>query len=189
MGNVFLEISMSLDGFVTGKNVGVDNPLGEEGESLHHWMFNGNEQEKQLAGELFAHSGAFILGRRMFDLGIEFWGDDGTFGMPCFVVTTRPQEKLVKQATTFTFVTDGIESAIKQAKAAAGDKNVGINGGADIARQYLKAGLVDELRLHLAPVLLGDGARLFEDVGQPELVQTSVVETPLATHLKYKIVK
>jgi dihydrofolate reductase len=190
MGRVILEITMSLDGFIAAPNVGVDQPLGEDGERLHGWLgIDGSpvsEIDREISAEMFAETGAFILGRRTFDGGEGPWGDDGAFGMPCFVLTNRAREKLVKGPTTFTFVTDGVESALKQARAAAGDKDVVVMGGAEVAQQYLGAGLVDEVRIHLVPMLLGAGTRLF-DGSRVELERTRVVESPAATHLTFRI--
>jgi dihydrofolate reductase len=128
----------------------------------------------------------------MFDVGVEPWGDPPPFLMPVFVLTHESREPLPRQGgTTYTFVTEGLEAGLKQERAAAGDKNVGIWGGANIMRQYLKAGLLDEMQIHLVPVLLGEGVRLFEDMGTEriELRRTRSVETPSATHLRFEVVK
>jgi dihydrofolate reductase len=186
-GKVFLHLSMSLDGFAAGPNIGPEHPLGEGGERLHAWMAD----DPEIAGEFFAGTGAFVLGRRMFDVGIDLWGEDGAFGMPCFVLTHRARETLRRGPTTFTFVADGIESALTQARAAAGGKSIGVGGGPTLARQYLAAGLIDEIRLQLIPVLLGAGTRLFEQIGTApiELEQTRLIATPAATHLRYRVIK
>src|SRR4051794_3724512 len=129
-------------------------------------------------------------GPQMYDTGADFWGDNPPFRTPVFVLTHRPHPTLVKQGgTTFTFVTDGIHSALAQARSAAGRRNVDIAGGARTVRQYLREGLIDELQLHVVPALLGDGLRLFEGVGAGRLEQVRVVDTPLATHLKYRVGK
>jgi len=194
MGLVFLDMTMSLDGFVTGPNVGPAFPLGEGGLRLHDWMFGDDarpvtDTDRQIAAQLFDGVGAYVMGRRMFDGGIIHWGDDGAFGKPVFVVTHRPQADVVKGPTRFTFVTDGLESALRQARVVAGDADVGLPGGADIDQQALSAGLVDELRIHIAPVLLGDGTRLFDTLAAPvELERTSLVPTPYATHLRFRVV-
>lgn len=188
MGKVTLQISVSLDGFAAGANIGHAHPLGENGEMLHHWMFDtATDTDRKISADIFADAGAFILGKRMFDLGIDLWGDDGAFGMPCFVLTHHPQPVLVKGPTTFSFVTNGIESALAQAKAAAGAKDVVIGGGANLAQQYLKAGLIDDLYIHIAPVLLGAGTRLFDNLDSyPHQLQiANVVTTPAATHIHY----
>jgi dihydrofolate reductase len=132
------------------------------------------------------------MGRMMYDTGEEFWGDNPPFRTPVFVLTHRPRTTLVKEGgTTFTFVTDGIHSALNQAKAAAGGRNVDIAGGASTVRQYLAEGLVDELQLHVVPALLGEGLRLFEGLGtgRQRIEPVRVVDTPLAAHLKYRFVK
>jgi dihydrofolate reductase len=128
----------------------------------------------------------------MFDVGFEPWGDPPPFGMPVFIVTHEEREPLPMQGgTTYTFVTDGIEAALDLARAAAGDKDVGIWGGANIIREYLRAGLLDEMEIHLIPILLGDGIRLFEDLDPEgiELRRTSTIETPGATHFRFEVVK
>jgi dihydrofolate reductase len=190
MGKVVLEITMSIDGYAAGPNVGFEHPMGEGGERLHDWLGEGDEVESKIAERLFTSTGAFVMGRRMFDVGEQPWGEDGTFGKPVFVVTHRERDQLVKGPTTFTFVTDGIDSALGQAREAAGEENVIVMGGPDIAQQYLEAGLVDELRLHVVPVLLGAGTRLFDDGGHGhiELRRTGVIETSRATHLDFSVV-
>lgn len=193
MRKVVSEISMSLDGFVTGPNVRAGNGLGDGGERLHDWRFDAKtETDAAIVDELYASTGAVVLGKGMFDVGFEPWGDPPPFRMPVFVVTHEERETLPMQGgTTYTFVTDGIATALELARAAAGDKNVGIWGGADIIRQYLKAGLLDEMQIHLIPILLGDGIRLFEDF-DPEgigLRKISSIETPGATHFRFEVVK
>jgi dihydrofolate reductase len=204
MGKVAVDITMSLDGFISGPNDDVEQPLGEGGERLHEWVYgleswrgrHGLEggttgRDAEVLDEAFRNLGAVVLGRRMFDLA-QGWGDDPPFHAPVFVLTHRGQEPLVKEGgTTFTFVTDGIESALDQAQAAAGDKDVSVAGGASTVQQYLKAGLLDELQIHVVPLLLGDGRRLFDDLGSQriELEQTRVIYSPAVTHLKYRVVK
>ena len=193
MGKVTLNISMSLDGFITEPNEGVGNPLGDDPGRLHDWMFDAKtETDAAVLDEIYASTGAILIGKRMFDVGFEPWGDPPPFGMPVFVVTHEARELLPMQGgTTYTFVTDGIEAALELARAAAGDKNVGIWGGANITREYLRAGLLDEMQIHLIPVLLGGGVRLFEDLGpeQIELRRASSIETPRATHFRFQVVK
>jgi dihydrofolate reductase len=209
MPNVNANISMSLDGFVAGPNQSLEEPLGEGGEMLHEWIFatkswreqhgqSGGEvtQDDELARELIDGAGATVMGRRMFSGGegpweddpnaLGWWGDDPPFHHPVFVLTQHPRELVtMKGGTTFTFVTDGIESALEQAKAAARDKEVTIGGGANTIQQYLRARLVDEIHLHVVPVLLGDGVRLFEGLGHGavELTTTRVVDSPNVTHV------
>jgi dihydrofolate reductase len=193
MGKVTADQSMSLDGFSAGPNVRVGNPLGDGGERLHEWMSwdgDGTGRGAEVRDELFRISGAMVMGRRMFDLGVEPWGDNPPFHMPVFVVTHDASDPLAREGgTTYTFVTDGIERAVALAKAAAGDKDVAVLGGATTIRQFIEAGLLDELRIHLAPVLLGDGTRLFDRVGaeRVQLESTSVIDAPGATHLTFRI--
>jgi dihydrofolate reductase len=194
MHKVISEISMSLDGFITDPDASVGTPLeGNEPGRLHDWRFDAKtETDVAIVDEIYASTGAVLLGKRMFDVGFEPWGDPPPFRMPVFVVTHEAREPLPMQGgTTYTFVTDGIEAALELARAAAGDKNVGIWGGANIMRQYLKAGLLDEMQIHLIPVLLGGGVRLFEDLDPEgiELRRTSSIETPGSTHLRFDVVK
>ena len=189
MGKVVLEMSMSVDGYVAGPDVGPEVPMGRGGEALHEWMFAGRSpaESERFQTEHFATVGALILGRRMADLGIGPWGDEPTFHAPCYVVTHRPAETIVKQGgTSYTFVTDGVEAALERARESAHSQDVVVNGGADIGRQFLDAGLLDEVRLHLVPVVLGAGARLFDGVGSHvRLTPVDAVSTPQVTHLTY----
>jgi dihydrofolate reductase len=185
MTRIVLDLSVSLDGYAAGPNVGVAEPMGEGGERLHDW--HRADGERDAAGVMFARAGAVVLGRRTFDLGIELWGDDGTFGMPSFVVTHRARAPLQKGPTRFEFVTDGVAAAIERARAAAGAKDVWLMGGADIARQALHAGLVDELRVHLVPVLLGAGSRPFDGAGALRLSGIDAVESAPVLHLGFRI--
>ena len=213
MAKFFLEISMSLDGFVTGPDITLEQPLGARGEELHEWVFplaswrephglEGGETgpDDDVMRATLARAGAFVMGRRMFSGGEgpwaadpnadAWWGDDPPFHMPVFVLTHHEREPVVKQGgTTFHFVTDGIESALEQARAAAGDKDVQLSGGASVAQQYLAAGLLDELNIHVAPILLGGGTSLFGDLGTeaPGLKLAKVVESPVVTHLTYEV--
>ncbi|MGJ5831628.1 dihydrofolate reductase family protein [Streptomyces ossamyceticus] len=202
---VTADMAISLDGYVAGTDVRVDNPGGYGAEPLFEWihdlaswrerqgMTGGREnRDSELMREWFDATGAVVMGRMMYDTGEEFWGADPPFRTPVFVLTHRPRPTLVKEGgTTFTFVTDGIHSALARARAAAGDRNVDIAGGADTVRQCLREGFIDELQLHVVPVLLGDGLRLFEDLGavRRDLRPIRVVDTPLATHLKYRVVR
>jgi dihydrofolate reductase len=189
MGLVVLDMSMSLDGFVAGPNVGVDQPMGDGGERLHDWMWAGrtDREAAEFEQELLRPSGAFVLGRRTFDLGEEPWGDD-TFHVPCFVLTHEPRAPIKKGSATFTFVTGGADRALEQAQAAAGDRRVTVMGGAGAAQQFIKAGLLDEIQLHLVPALLGDGVRLFDQhgTGQVELEPIEVTKAPGVTHLRFR---
>jgi dihydrofolate reductase len=193
VSKVYCGLSMSLDGFITGPNVRVGNGLGDGGERLHDWMFDAKtDADAKIVDERYASTGTVVLGKRMFDVGFEPWGDPPPFRMPVFVVTHEAREPLPMQGgTTYTFVTDGIEAALELARAAAGEKNVGIWGGANIIRQYLKAGLLDEMQIDLIPILLGDGIRLFEGLDSEgiELRKASSSETPGANHLRFEVVK
>jgi len=194
MGKVISEISVSLDGFITDPNASVGTPLeGNDPGRLHDWKFDAKtETDEAIVEEMYDSTGAVLIGKRMFDIGFEPWGDPPPFGMPVFIVTHEQREPLLMQGgTTYTFVTDGIEAALELARAAPGDKNVGIWGGPNIMRQYLKAGLLDEMHIHLIPILLGNGIRLFEDLDPEgiELRRTSTIETPGATHLRFEVVK
>ncbi len=193
MRKVTSDISMSLDGFITDPNASVGSPLeGNDPGRLHDWRFDAKtETDTAIVDEIYESTGAVLIGKRMFDVGFEPWGDPPPFGMPVFVVTHEVREPLSMQGgTTYTFVTDGIEAALELARAAAGDKNVGIWGGANIMRQYLKAGLLDEMQIHLIPLLLGGGVRLFEDLDPEgiELRRRSSIDTPGAMHFRFDVV-
>jgi dihydrofolate reductase len=205
MSKVFVEISMSLDGFIAGPNAAPQNPLGDGGSRLHQWMYDveswrerqslaGGQvnQDDEVVKESFARTGAYVMGSRMFGEGEVAWPDPPPFRAPVFVLTHHAREPWVRQGgTTFTFVTEGMESALKQARTAAGDKDVRIARGANTVRQFIKAGLIDELEIHLAPVVLGDGVRLFEhtDPEHVELESTRVIDSPKITHLRFRVVK
>jgi dihydrofolate reductase len=194
MSKVIFEISVSLDGFITDPSASVGTPLeGNDPGRLHDWKFDAKtETDDAIVEEMYASTGAVLIGRRMFDVGFEPWGDPPPFGMPVFIVTHEQREPLPMQGgTTYTFVTDGIEAALELARAAAGDKNVGVWGGANIMKQYLEAGLLDEMQIHLVPMLLGSGIRLFEDLDPEgmELRRTSSIETPGATHFRFEVAK
>jgi dihydrofolate reductase len=192
MGKVIINITMSLDGFVTGPNDGPGNGLGDGGRILHEWVFEGRtEADNQLLVDEPGQSlGACILGRRTFDIAEKAWGDNPPFGANVFVLTHRPNEPLTRGATTFYFITDGMERALKQAQDAAGDKDVALMG-ANVSQQYLKAGLVDEMEIHVANVLMGAGRPLFADIGdQPiKLERLRVIATPAVTHLRYRVIR
>ena len=202
MGKVIADQSMSLDGFSTGPNVAVGNGMGDGGDQLHEWMGWEDEdggpaaragvgsEDELTPFDLLKRSGAVVVGRRMFDVGEEPWGDDPPFHQPVFVVTHRPKAPIVKEGgTTYTFVTGGIAAALARAKEAAGGKDVAVLGGADVIRQCAEAGLLDDLRLHLAHVLLGDGTRLFDriDPKRVTLERTRVVDAPGVTHLTFRL--
>ena len=165
---------------------------GNDPSRLHDWMFDAEtEADAEIVDERYASTGAVLIGRRMFDAGFEPWGDPPPFGMPVFVLTHETREPRPMQGgTTYTFVT-GIETALERARGEAGNKNVGIWGGANIMRQYLKAGLLDEMEIHLVSILLGGGVRMFEDLTSEsfELRGISCIETPGATHLRFEVVR
>lgn len=190
MARVILDISPSLDGFVAGNGITVDAPFGDAGHCLHRWIgFDGGQPEpvdQEAAAGMFANAGAVVLGRRMFDVGIAHWGPDGAFERPTIVITRRPEPDLVRGATTFHFETGGIAAAIQRARAIAGEREVIVAGGADIARQSLALGLIDELRLHVAPITLGSGAALFGDGPRAEWRLASSQFTRNALHLVYR---
>jgi dihydrofolate reductase len=193
MSKVTSDIAMSLDGFITDPNASVGTPLeGNDPGRLHDWMFDAKtDADAEIVDERYASTGAVLIGKRMFDAGFEPWGDPPPFGMPVFVLTHEAREPQPMQGgTTYNFVT-GIEAALEKARAAAGDKNVGIWGGAKTLRQYLKAGFVDEMEIHLVPILLGRGVRLFEDLTSEsfELRRIRCIETPGATHLRFEVVR
>lgn len=206
------EISISLDGYVAGPNQSEEHGLGEGGERLHEWVVklaawrepHGHEggevnESTPLFEETTANVGAVIMGRNMFGGGpgpwgedpwTGWWGDEPPFHVPVFVLTHHEREPLELQGgTTFTFVTAGIESALEQAKETAGGKDVSLGGGAEVAQQYLSAGLIDQMQLNVVPILLGDGARLFDNGAGAglELEPSLVVGTPEVTHLRYRL--
>jgi dihydrofolate reductase len=185
-------MSTSLDGFVAGPDVSAEQPMGAGGERLHEWMFAPSDPaDIETAAEMFSTrtTGAVVIGRRTFDVGEQPWGDDGTFHVPCFVVTHRAAPTLVKGKTSFTFVTEGLEHALALAQAAAGDKAVNVMGAAT-TQQLLRLGLVDEIHLNVVPVLLQAGIRLFEHLGPDriELERTrAVLPSSGVTHLAYRV--
>ena len=204
MGNVVVDITTSLDGFIAGPNDGPEVPLGEGGERLHQWVYDlaswrephgleggQTNRDSEILEEAFGTTGAIIIGRRMFD-NARGWGENPPFHMPVFVLTNEAREPEAKEGgTTFTFVADGIESALEQARAAAGDKNVSVGGGAHTIQQFLDAGLLDEIQIHLVPLLLGDGIRLFESRAgtQITLERTRLIESAEVTHLRFRVVR
>ncbi|HEV7648970.1 MAG TPA: dihydrofolate reductase family protein [Actinophytocola sp.] len=193
MAKVMSAMSMSLDGYVTGPDDSREYPLGVGGEPLHHWLDpeRNTPEDTALLGELVEGAGAIVMGRRSYDFcaGDGGWGDGGPAGdVPCFVVTHRPPP--ADAAKVFTFVHDGVPSAIEQAKAVAGDKVVGLHG-ATTAQQALAAGLLDGILVHLIPVMMGGGVRLLDDIGgKPiSLERERVLTTPLATHIQFRVVR
>jgi dihydrofolate reductase len=198
MSRVTCDLTVSLDGFVAGPHQSLEQPLGEGGESLHRWQFEEVEENAaEVAGILEA--GAYIMGRNMFaGPGPEawdadwrgWWGEEPPYHAPVFVLTHHAREPLKMQGgTTFHFVTDGIEAALDRARDAAGSKNVAIAGGAETARQFLSAGLMDELRLHISPITLGGGERLLDGVRDVRLEPVEVGGTGLVTHVRYLVLR
>jgi dihydrofolate reductase len=211
MSKLRLNMTMSLDGFVAGPDQSESNPLGVGGMQLHQWLVglkafretHGGEggevnASTPFAEEILRNAGATIMGRNMFgggpgpwrdDSWKGFWGDDPPYHHPVFVLTRHPRGPLeMEGGTTFHFVTDGIESALEQARAAAGEKDVSLGGGANVVQQYLAAGLLDSMVISIVPILLGAGARLFDDLGEPvpKLRQVQAVGAPEVTHIRYE---
>jgi len=211
MSKLRFNIAISLDGFVAGPNQSQENPLGVGGMELHQWLLPlavFRDSHAQQDGEVNASTpvvqewseniGATVMGRNMFGGGPGpwgddpwngWWGDDPPFHTPVFVLTHHPREPLeMKGGTTFTFVTDGIEAALEQAKDAARGKHVSLGGGAQVAQQYMAAALIEEMEISVVPILLGDGARLFDNLGDADLTleQVRAVEAPGVTHIKYR---
>jgi dihydrofolate reductase len=191
MGMTYANLSMSLDGFIAGPNVRVGNGMGDRGDDLHDWIFAGKSEAEATAflEEQFTSVGAVLMGRTMLDVGIEPWGDEPAFHAPVFVVTHRPAETISKAGgTTYTFVTDGPDAALRLAREAAGDKDIRIEGGAAIVREYLHAGVIDELRLHVVPILLGGGVRLFTEAEDRSigLAAGGEVDDTGVTHLRLR---
>jgi dihydrofolate reductase len=211
MASLRLGITMSLDGYVAGPRQSVTNPLGEGGQELHNWAFavrsfreaHGMEggttgTDDTIVAESVQNIGATIMGRRMFGGGDGAWGDNPwkgwwgenpPFHTPVFVLTHFAREPLAMQGgTTFYFITRGIHEALVEARNAAAGKDVAVGGGADVVQQYLKAGLIDEMEIHVVPLLLGDGARLFDNMDgrQTRYDCVRVVSSPAVSHFKYR---
>lgn len=190
MGRVFADHSMSLDGFSAGPNVGVSNPMGDGGEELHAWQFRGGRRREVLDNLFGGGTGAVVVGRYTYDLGEKHWGDDPPFHLPVFIVTHRPEATVTKRGgTTYTFVTDGIERAVARARETAGGRDVVVLGGAAIIQQCIRAGLLDELRLHLVHIPLGGGISLFGglDPAGLALERTRLVDDEGVTHLDFRV--
>jgi dihydrofolate reductase len=200
MSKVIADISMSLDGYVTARGVDQEHGLGIGGEGIHGWVLEEPRSpvDESVLASSFEETGAVVMGRRLFDIvdGPNGWSEDVGYGHdqdqsaapPCYVVTHEPPAH-VRLASRFRFVTEGVAAAIDQARVTAGDKNVFIMGGANVIDQSLAAGLVDELRIHLSPLLVGGGTKLFALVGKTPLIQSKVIESPRVTHLTYEVVK
>ena len=205
MSKLFFDVAMSLDGYIAGPNRGPRNPLGDRGTTLHNWMFQtatfrrmiglaGGEtgEDDAVVRAVFERAGAHVMGRHMFEEGEIGWPEEAPFHAPVFVLTHTAREPWPRKGgTTFYFVTDGMTSALEQAKTAARGKEVRISGGAQTIRQYLKAGLVDEFTLHVAPVILGAGVSLFDHMAHDDFKaeQAQVIPSRLATHITYRVAR
>jgi dihydrofolate reductase len=213
MSEFRFHLTVSADGYAAGPDQSEENPLGVGGEELHDWVVpleawrkpHGKEggdvnASTSVVEELQRNVGAGVMGRNMFgpigggDWGDEswkgWWGDDPPFHCPVFVLTHHERQPLeMEGGTTFTFVTDGIESALEQAREAASGKDIQLHGGANVAQQYLAAGLIDEFEVHIVPNVLGGGERRLENVGDLQLEQVRAIEAPGVTHIKYRVVK
>lgn len=211
MGKVFADISISLDGYIAGPNPTLEEPLGQRGEELHEWVvklaewrnahgMTGGETgpDNDILKESIDGVGAVIMGRKMYSGGSGpwendqnpdgWWGDTPPFQVPVFVLTKYERDTVTKKGgTSFSFVTDGIDSAFTQAKKAAGDKKISIAGGADVIQQSIRSGFLDELQNHLVPILLGGGTPLLHNIPNAKLEKISVIDSPLVTHLKFRL--
>ncbi|MEU8296377.1 dihydrofolate reductase family protein [Micromonospora sp. NPDC048909] len=209
MSTVTSQLSISLDGYVAGPEQSPQDPLGRGGLRLHEWFFGldtwraqhgltGGDRgvDADVVDEMTRNIGAYVMGRHMFGGGDGpwdetwrgWWGEEPPFHTPVFVLTHRPRAPLIMAGgTEFRFVTDGVHSALKQAREAAGERDVSIAGGASTVRQFLTAGLLDTLQLHIVPIVLGAGERLFEEVGDLRLEQAAVVAGPSVTHVTYRV--
>jgi dihydrofolate reductase len=211
MGKIVCDISMSLDGYIAGPNPTLEEPLGHGGEELHKWVYNlkswrephgmtGGEtgQDNDIMKESTENIGAVIMGRRMFSGGEgpwesdpnpdAWWGSTPPFHVPVFILTNHKREKVEKKGgTSFNFITDGIESALSQAKGAAEDKNISIAGGANTIQQFIKARYLNEIQIHIAPILLGGGTPLLANLSHINLKKMRVIDSPYVTHIKFQI--
>jgi dihydrofolate reductase len=201
---VFVDVGVTLDGYLAGPNRGPRNPMGGSSTIIHQWLWasatfrehvglpggDATSPDDAIVKEIFGRAGAYVMGRHMFEEGEVGWPENAPFHAPVFVLTHTPREPWPRPGgTTFHFVTDGIESALEQARAAAGGKDVRISGGAATIRQYIQAGRVEEITLHISPVLLGAGIRLLDGLGPADLAleQMDVVASPLVTHVRYRV--
>jgi dihydrofolate reductase len=205
MSKVIFDIAISLDGFIAGENRGPKNPLGDNGPAIHQWMYKqkafwkhlnmtGGEVDHGIETDLFnkilSRTGAYIMGKRMFEEGEANWPED-LFKLPVYVLTHEKREPWVqKGSTVFYFVNDGIHSALEKARADAKGKDVRLQGGANMIRQYLNAGLVDEFIVHIAPMIIGNGIRLFDNLDRKafKVEIADVQHSALATHITYRVI-
>jgi dihydrofolate reductase len=205
MAKVFVDLGISLDGYIAGPNGGAKNPLGDNGLKIHEWMFNQksfrdhlgmqggetNNKDNDIIENIFNRIGANIMGKKMFIEGEANWPENAPFHCPVYILTHQSREPWERPGgTTFYFTNENIESVLSKAKTAAGNKDVRISGGADAVRQYLNAGLVDELTLHVAPILLGKGVQLFEKIDNKKfsLEISEAISSPAVTHLFYNVI-
>ena len=192
MPKTFVSITMSLDGFIAGAEISKEQPMGKDGEQLHDWMFTAKtDADVHIIDDLLQSTGAVIVGNGTYSIAIHndiAWGEVSPYKVPALVLCT---EKPKRTVDGFSYHTDGIYDALQKAKATAGEKDVLVMGGANTAQQFISAGLADELHIHIAPILLMQGTRLFEQSGHPpiSLKKLSSVDTPAATHLVYEIIK
>ena len=195
MSDVTCDLAVSVDGFVAGPRQSVDDPIGVGGMRLHEWHFDPQGEDRRIVDEWQRGVGAYVMGRNMFGPGrgewdldwTGWWGEEPPYGVPVFVLTHHPRESVQVGATTFHFATDGVESAVAQAREAAGDLTVAIAGGASTVNQCLAAGLIDQLHLHVVPITLGEGERLFDGLPPLDLEPAQVVASPGVTHVKYRV--
>ncbi len=192
MGKVVFDISVSVDGFITGANQRPEEPMGDEGERLHRWAFGKNEADRDVLARANSATGAIIAGWRTYEHSLPWWGGNGPSGearVPVFVPTRDPQARPAEESV-YRFVAGGLTDALDQARQAAGDGNVVVMGGAETGRRYLRAGVVDEILLHVVPVLFGSGTHLFTALADEHipLEVAEVVDSPAATHIRYRVV-
>ena len=195
MSDVTCDLAVSVDGFVAGPRQSLDNPIGVGGMRLHEWHFDPQGEDRRIVDEWQSGVGAYLMGRNMFGPGrgewdldwTGWWGEEPPYGVPVFVLTHHPRASVEAGATTFHFVTDGVEAAVARARDAAGNGNVAVAGGASTVNQCLAAGLVDQLHLHVVPITLGEGVRLFDGVPPLDLEPVQVVGSPGVTHVKYRV--
>ena len=195
MSDVTCDLAVSVDGFVAGPDQTLDDPIGRGGMQLHGWHLDPPGEDRRIVEEWSAGVGAYVMGRNMFTPGRDewdldwtgWWGDEPPYGVPVFVLTHHPRESVAVGSTTFHFVTDGVEAAVARAREAADGRVVAVAGGASTVNQCLTAGLVDVLHLHVVPLTLGAGERLFDGVPPLELEPVQVVSSPGVTHVKYRV--
>ena len=205
MSKVFFDLGISLDGYIAGPNGGAKNPLGDGGISIHDWMFKQqaflshlkldggekNNKDNDIIEETFSRIGTNIMGKRMFEEGETNWPEEAPFHSPVYVLTHQKRDPWERKGgTTFYFTDDGIHIVLEKAKKYAGKKDVRISGGASTIRQFLNAGLIDEFSIHIAPMMLGKGVRLFDNIDKEKFSFQilEVINSPAVTHLKYKVI-